>query len=73
MVKVCEKHICFLRRGTTYEWVNQRECDLCNFVTLPKQRAIYVYDRIDPFHLKKRLNKPECIKLNAEHTKTKEE
>ena len=79
MVKVCERHICFLRRGTTYEWVSQRQCDLCNFTSLPQLRAIYVYDQIDtyhlasPFYLKKRLNKPKCTLHNAEQTKSKEE
>lgn len=73
MVKVCERHICFLRRGTTYEWVNMRECDLCNFTSLPEQKAIYVYDQIDPYHLEKHLNKPQYTIHDAKQTKSKEE
>ena len=78
MVKVCERHICFLRRGTTYEWVNQRQCDLCNLKSLPDFRAAYVIERIEPFHLKlykvaKHLNKPRYTIHDAKQTKTKEE
>ena len=51
MVKVCERHICFLRRGTTYEWVSQQDCDLCNLESLPEQRAVYVYNQIEASHI----------------------
>ena len=69
MVKVCEDHVCFLKRGTTYEWVAKEDCDLCNFESLPKRKANYVYDQVKLDHIyilltlipelrKKHLNKP---------------
>jgi len=46
MVKVCNEHIKVLERGTTYEIVSERNCNICNLFLLDDKLFIYVMSKV---------------------------